>query len=73
MIFCNFCECEDCQKGSKLLSHAETKDGKWICDVCYYYDMCTNGPERNPEGPCKEKICKHRPILVGHWLKFEGK
>lgn len=70
-MFCNFCDCTDCQNGTKLLSHAETKDGKWICDICYYYDMCTNGPDR-ADNPCSGP-CKHRPVLIGHWLKFEGK
>jgi hypothetical protein len=69
-MFCDFCDCEDCKFGQKMLSHAETNKGTWICDICYYYDQCTNGPDRNPDGPCKDKLCKHRPILMGHWLKF---
>jgi len=71
MIFCNFCECDDCKNGQKLLSHAETNKGTWICDTCYYYDVCMNGPDRNAESPCRDN-CKHRPILVGHWLKFKS-
>lgn len=71
-MFCDFCTCTDCQSGTKYLSHAETNKGTWICDVCYYYDMCTNDPE-NTVGPCREKMCKHRPILMGQWIKFKGK
>lgn len=70
-MFCDFCTCKDCKEGRKGLSHAEIKDNKWICDICYYYDVCTNGPDRNKEGPCGDKICKHRPILIGNWILFK--
>ena len=69
MAFCDFCDCNDCRYGTKYLSHAQTSDGKWICDVCYTYDLCTaDGPNRNWSGPCKNKDCQHRPTLVGEWI-----
>lgn len=68
MAFCDFCECEDCKNGRKYLKHAQTKNNSWICDVCYLYDVCTNGPNRNWNGPCKDKNCEHRPKLISNWL-----
>lgn len=39
-----------------------------ICEICYGYDLCmADGPNRNPDGPCKDKDCIHRPKLVGEW------
>ncbi len=69
--FCNFCDdCEYCEFGWLDIFnvlHAQTDDGRWICDVCFDYKVCMDGPNRNPDGPCKEKDCKHRPKLIGPW------
>ena len=67
--FCDYCSCDDCKYGSYFISHAKTLDGKQICDVCYTYDLCTSGPNRNSNGPCKEKNCIHRPKLISDWIK----
>lgn len=71
MIFCNYCKCEDCVHGTKYLHHAQTDRGDWICDVCWQYDQCTSGPNRNPNGPCDEPECEHRPKLISDWQKYE--
>lgn len=70
MRFCDFCLCSQCAQGDIWLSHAQTEDGRWICDVCYTYDLCTSGPNRNPSGPCEDPNCIHRPKLVTDWIKF---
>lgn len=70
-MFCDFCECEECKYGIDRLYHAQTADGSWICDVCYTYDLCTSGPLRNPQGPCDNKDCSHRPRIVSDWIKFK--
>jgi len=72
MAFCDFCQCKDCKDGwdPKLkIHHAKTDNDRWICDVCYLYDLCTSGPseERSTDGPCKDRNCKHRPRLVSKW------
>lgn len=69
--FCDFCDCAQCKYGWRgyNIYHAPTDDGKWICDVCYEYDQCTTGPNRNPMGPCKNADCEHRPKLIGGWIK----
>lgn len=72
MSFCDYCDCEDCINGTERLYHAKTKDGSWICDVCYTYDVCMDGPDRNANGPCTEKHCKHRPILISDWIEFSN-
>jgi len=70
MAFCDYCDCEDCQNGTEYISHAQTVDGKWICDVCYLYDLCTaDGPKRGAL-PCENKDCVHRPKLVSEWTKL---
>lgn len=71
--FCNFCKCLNCRDGAPWLSHAPTEGGFWICDVCFTYDLCTSGPNRNPYGPCEEDECEHRPRLVGPWQKWKPK
>lgn len=67
--FCDFCSCDDCKYGNSIyvLHHAKTQDNKWICDICFEYDLCTSGPNRNSNGPCKEKNCDHRPKLISDW------
>lgn len=78
--FCDFCECETCKDGESWLSHAQTIDGRWICEVCYDYEVCLdataviiNGKKRSPNGPC-DKPCEHRPKLTtGKWLKLNDK
>ena len=78
-FFCDFCDCEDCRDGSELLYHASTTDNKWICDVCWTYDLCTSnnnpfGVDRNPDGPCPSNVeCRHRPRLSGPWIKGKRK
>jgi hypothetical protein len=69
MNFCDFCPCESCKTGTfaHKVSHAETSDGRHICDVCYTYDLCTSGIGRNPNGPCDNKNCSHRPTIVSEW------
>lgn len=72
--FCDFCECSACVNGESYLSHSRTIDGKFICDVCYSYDVCVNEKRKlvpRAYGPCKEKNCEHRPKLVGEWKKYE--
>ena len=71
MNFCDFCDCDDCKYGNGIVStnHAQTSDGRWICDICYTYDMCTSGPNRNPKGPCDNKNCEHRPKIISSWKK----
>lgn len=71
-MFCDYCPCEGCKVGEDHMSHAQTADGRWICDVCYLYDLCTaNGPNRNWSGPCKDKNCIHRPKIVSEWVRFK--
>lgn len=65
--FCDFCSCDDCKRGQDYLSHAETVDGRFICDVCYLYDLCT----RTESMPCESDLCAHRPALkTGEWTKM---
>ena len=79
MNFCDFCPCEECRNGVDGLSHAQTKEGKWICDICYTYDVCTSGPNRSRHGPCETEYgtlnpnCVHRPILVTGWIDWAEK
>lgn len=74
MAFCDFCECDTCKYGDGHLTHALTNDnGKYICDVCFSYDLCTS--DHNPYGvprcdnPCDDKKCLHRPKLITGWTK----
>ena len=70
--FCDFCPCNDCKYGwhdMPDIGHAPTDDGRWICDICYSYDECTKGSSRNPKGPCEDENCKHRPKLIGPFIK----
>lgn len=72
MAFCDFCTCENCQTGVNGyfdLFHAQTTDGRWICDICFAYDQCTSGANRNPKGPCKNNECEHRPRLITKFIK----
>ncbi len=72
MAFCDYCECDDCTYGNDRISHAKTSDNDWICDICYTYDLCTStGPLRNKNGPCKNKDCIHRPVLITKWIDFK--
>lgn len=66
MAFCDFCDCDDCKNGTKYLTHAQTSDGKWICDVCYQYDVCVDQKRKNNDysGPCENLDCAHRPKVT---------
>ena len=75
--FCDFCDCANCKDGAEWLSNASTSDGRRICDVCYVYDLCTSnnnpfGAKRNPDGPCTNKDCEHRPKIIGEWAEYEN-
>lgn len=71
-MFCDYCTCNSCQYGDKYIHHAQTDSGKWICDVCYTYDLCTaDGPNRNKNGPCDNNDCIHRPKITSKWTKYE--
>jgi len=70
--YCNYCKCVACKYGwhDYWSNHAPTADGKWICNTCYHYDVCTSGPNRSLNGPCEDENrrsipCKHRPVLIG--------
>lgn len=68
--YCDYCNCPCCKYGweeAVTIRHAPTLGGKYICDVCYEYDLCTSGPNRNPDGPCKDYNCEHRPRLIGEF------
>lgn len=74
--FCDFCDCDDCKYGAEWLCHSECIDGRWICDVCWRYDVCTSGEKRSKFGPCENENgkpianCEHRPTLkTGIWIK----
>ncbi len=68
VAFCNYCNCDDCVNGRDGLLHALTQENTYICDVCYTYDVCTNGPNRNNNGPCsKTDECSHRPLLISEF------
>lgn len=72
MAFCDFCPCGDCRNGTRHLSHANTADGRWICGTCYLYDECVRAQRKAGDsiGPCDELDCKHRPTIVGPWIRF---
>lgn len=71
-MFCDYCKCKNCQEGCDWLSHAQTDNGTWICDVCYAYDLCMSpGSNRNWKGPCDNKDCEHRPKIISKWIKYE--
>lgn len=82
MAFCDFCTCDNCTNGAKDLFHAETTDGRWICDVCFAYDQCTSdnngmGKPRSPNGPCADPECEQRPRLrvspgPDRWIEGSG-
>jgi hypothetical protein len=75
MAFCDFCKCDNCRDGIPDLYHAKTAGDRWICDVCWRYDVCTQ-----PNGmsyPCEDAEghaynCPHRPILVSGWIAYSG-
>lgn len=77
MSFCNYCLCQTCQNGRGGLTHALTSDQKWICDVCYYYEVCLDRCEikhgnKPRHEPCKySEECESRPKLIGKWTSNE--
>lgn len=70
--FCDFCDCDGCLRGEHGISHAPTADGRWICDVCWRYDVCVTAkghigpPCENADGSPIPN-CGHRPRIVGDW------
>ena len=70
-MYCDFCDCKDCQNGTEMISHAQTASGNWICDVCYTYEVCLDAKtDKCEKAPCSaNEYCKHRPILIGPWSK----
>lgn len=80
MAFCDFCDCSECKDGSGPRAlHAPTSDGRWICDVCWKYDVCVREKRKSGivDGPCEDENgvtisdCEHRPKLVGLFVKRE--
>lgn len=74
-LLCEYCDCSDCQNGAIFLSHAQTIDGKWICDTCWHWDICSDKdlyPERKGKGPCEDQNCLHRPKLATDWITYEN-
>jgi hypothetical protein len=70
MRFCDYCPCDDCLAGTEYISHAQTVDGKWICDVCFEYEVCLDKGSTDPcAGICGEHKCDHRPTIVSEWQK----
>ena len=67
MAFCDFCQCLDCYYGTRLLQHAQTRDGRWICNVCWLYDVCQDDGGQ----PCDSNTCHHRPE-VSLWVAWDG-
>lgn len=71
MAYCDFCKCEQCQNGDAphKLTHAQTIDGRWICDICFSYDECVRQQRAQdlPRNPCANIECDHRPRIVGEW------
>lgn len=68
--FCSFCNCNQCRNGSEGIYHAKTTDGRWVCSICYEIDICSRG---NPNGPCDDLNCIHRPKIVSEWIKYSHK
>lgn len=55
-------------KASVPVYHTQCKDGRWICDTCYFYECCVDAGSDPDKGLCGEKKCDHRPKLVnGEW------
>jgi hypothetical protein len=73
MAFCDFCTCHGCVSGALSWFHAQTEDGRWICDVCYEYTMCIRAKHKEGihDGPCDDYQCGHRPKLVTGWVLFK--
>jgi hypothetical protein len=70
--FCDFCKCDGCKNGEWYLSHAETEDHRWICDVCFSYELCLDarGEDLSIDAPCKDKGCIHRPKIISEWINY---
>ena len=70
-MFCDFCKCLGCQQGLDPYNwYAQADDGRWICDVCYDYEVCQEFPDRKGKGPCDIGVlCRHRPKLVSEWIQ----
>lgn len=75
-MFCDFCKCDSCKFGESHLSNAQTEDDRWICDVCWLYEVCMEAKIAKfgkHDGPCDDRNCEHRPKLKTEWTKFNGK
>lgn len=68
--FCEFCPCGDCKSGRADLRHARTSDGRWICNVCWRYEVCIKAKGARAGGPCDDLSCDHRPKLAGEWISL---
>jgi hypothetical protein len=75
MAFCDYCDCDMCVEGLYDILHAKTSTGRWICEVCYEFDVCVCGNAKVGihDGPCETLDgalipgCPHRPRIVGAW------
>jgi hypothetical protein len=76
--YCDFCGCEECRTGvggHPGLAHAQTEDGRWICNTCWRYDVCVSAKRKAGlfGGPCEDEHggalpdCGHRPPLTTGW------
>jgi len=82
MAFCDFCDCDMCRTGEDgfkepMFSHAQTSDGRWICDICYQYSVCISEQRKERSGghngPCPPGPCKHRPQIISVWKNRHGR
>lgn len=66
MNYCDFSDLKCCREGNELSSRAQCLDGKWICDMCYYYYICPTFKD-GEANPCRGE-CEHRPKLITKWV-----
>lgn len=74
IAFCDYCDIIDTYTDEEkiYLSRAQSIGGSWICDICYYFLICSNSKnDPNLLGPCRDK-CNHRPQLISKWEKFKN-
>ncbi len=65
MAFCDFCPCEQCKTGEAVIEvfHAQTIDGRWICDICWHYSACLSAPAFL-EGNALTNACRKLALAV---------